>query len=127
MTRTLALVALLLPFSASAALAQNAAAVHAACGTFLKPAFSKPTKDAPKGLSIDCGCVSGYLVGRFGPADAQVIIRLFAAASGESQAGLVAVSKEIGPERIKAVLGRVGQFQELGRQMNEVCPETKIP
>jgi hypothetical protein len=40
---------------------------------------------------------------------------------------LEAVSKEIGPDRIKAVLGRVGKFQELGRQMNDVCPETKNP
>ena len=125
--RSLALAAMLLPIAGPAAMAQSAAAVHAACGTYLKPAFSKPSKDAPKGVTVDCGCVVGYLVGRYGAADAQVIVRLFAAAGGGSEKEMEAVGKEIGPERIKAVIGKVGKFQELGRQMNEVCPETKNP
>jgi hypothetical protein len=119
--------ALLLPLGGPAALAQSAAPVHAACGTYLAPAFAKPSAQAPKGVTVDCGCVVGYLVGRYGAADAQVIVRLFAAAGGGSEKELQEVSQEIGPDRIKAVLGRVGKFQELGRQMNEVCPETKNP
>jgi hypothetical protein len=122
-----AFAALLLPHAGPAALAQSAAPVHAACGTYLAPAFAKPSKQAPKGVTVDCGCVVGYLVGRFGTDDAGIIVRLFAAAGGGSEKDLEAVSKEIGPDRIKAVLGRVGKFQELGRQMNDVCPETKNP
>jgi hypothetical protein len=122
-----AFAALLVPLAAPAAMAQSAAGVHAACGTYLAPAFAKPSAQAPKGVTIDCGCVVGYLVGRFGPGDAQIIVRLFAAAGSGSEKELEAVSKEIGPDQIKSVLGRVGKFQELGRQMNDVCPETKNP
>jgi hypothetical protein len=132
MTRSPVLTAAMLfalagPAAISAAMAQTPAAVHAACGTYLKPAFSKPSKEAPQGVTVDCGCIAGYLVGRYGAADAQVIVRLFAAAGGGSERDLEAVGKEIGPERIKAVLGKVGKFQELGRQINEVCPETRNP
>jgi hypothetical protein len=112
--------------AASPASAQTAGAVQAACDAYLTPASSKPSKNAPKGVKVDCGCISGYLVGRFGAADAQVIVRLFAAAGGGAEQELKAVAQEIGPDRIKAVVGRVGKFKELGREMNGVCPETKV-
>jgi hypothetical protein len=31
------------------------------------------------------------------------------------------MSKEIGRDRIGAVLGKVGKFQDLGRQLDQVC------
>jgi hypothetical protein len=129
--RLIALAALLVPLAAqtatSTARAQTAAAVQATCDRHLTPASSKPSKNAPKGVKVDCGCIAGYLVGRFGAGDAEIIVRLFAAAGGGSEQELQAVAKEIGPERIKAVIGKVGKFKGLGREMNGVCPETKIP
>ena len=112
---------------AAPAMAQESpGAVHAACGTYLVPAFSKPSKAAPKGVKIDCGCVSGYLVGRFGAPDAEVIVRFFATAAGQSEKDMEALLKEVGSDRMRGIVAKVGKFQDLGRQMNEVCPETKI-
>jgi hypothetical protein len=124
---TIAVAAVLVPFAAPTAVAQTAAAVHAACRTHMIPASAKPSKNAPKGVTLDCGCIVGYLVGRYGATDAEVIVRLFAAAVGGAgpENDLQAVSREIGPDRIKAVVGKVGKFRELGREMNQVCPETK--
>jgi hypothetical protein len=127
--RLIAVAALLVPLAAqtatSTARAQTAAAVQATCDRHLTPASSKPSKNAPKGVKVDCGCIAGYLVGRFGAGDAEVIVRLFAAGAAGSDQELEAVTKAIGLDRIRAVLGKVGKFQELGRQTNEVCPETK--
>jgi hypothetical protein len=110
----------------SSAMAQEApAAVHAACSQYLVPAYAKV--NAAKAVNIDCGCVTGLLVGRFGTEDAQVIIRLFAAGASKSAQELEAVSKEIGRDRIRAVLGKVGKFQGLGRQVDQVCLGLKKP
>jgi hypothetical protein len=104
----------------SPALAQHSpATVHAACGQYLVPAYAKV--NASKASNIDCGCVTGLLVGRFGPEDAQVIVRLFASGASKSKEEVEAMSKEIGRDRIGAVLGKVGKFQDLGRQLDQVC------
>lgn len=104
----------------SPAVAQQApAAVYAACGQYLAPAYSKAR--ASKGVNIDCGCVTGLLVGRFSTEDAQVIVRLFAAGVSQSDQEIEALSKEIGRDRIQAVLGKVGKFRELGRQVDRIC------
>lgn len=106
--------------SGSPALAQQTpAAVHAACGEYLVPAYAKV--NASRASNIDCGCVTGLLVGRFGSEDAQVIVRLFAAGASKSNQEIEAASKEIGRDRISAVLAKVGKFQDLGRQVDQVC------
>jgi hypothetical protein len=125
--RRIALAALLLPIGAAMAAAQTSAAVRTTCDRYLAPAFAKASKNAPQGFGVDCPCVSGFLIGRYGAGDAQVIVRLFAAAGSGSDQDMEAVSKELGLDRIRAVLARVGKFQELGREMNEVCPEIKKP
>jgi hypothetical protein len=109
------------------AMAQTAAAVRGACDTYLTPASAKPSKNAPRGVTVDCGCISDYLVGHYGAPDAQVIVRLFAAAGGGSEADLKAVVQEIGADRVKGVIGKVGTFKDLGRRMNQTCPEVKNP
>jgi hypothetical protein len=109
----------------TSAMAQAPAAVHAACSEYLVPAYAKV--NAAKAVNIDCGCVTGLLVGRFGTEDAQVIVRLFAAGASKSDQELQAVSKEIGSDRIRAVLGKVGKFQDLGRQVDQVCLGLKKP
>ncbi len=121
-----AFAALLLPLAGPPAMAQGAADVHAACSAYLAPAFSKPTKETANGVTVDCRCVAGYLVGRYGAADAQTIVRLLAAGGG-SEKEMEAVAKELGLDRVRAVMGRVGKFQDLGREMNEACPGTKTP
>ena len=80
----------------------------------------------PARIGVDCPCVSGFLIGRYGAADAQLIVRLFAAGSGSEQ-DMEAVSKELGLDRVRAVLARVGKFQALGRDMNDACPEIRKP
>lgn len=122
-----AFAALLLPLAGPSAMAQGAADVQAACSAYLAPAFLRPTKEKPKGVTVDCGCVAGYLVGRYGAADAQTIVRLLAAAGGGSEKEMEVVTKELGLDQVRAVMGRVGKFQDLGREMNEVCPETRLP
>jgi hypothetical protein len=110
---------------AGPALAQTSAGVHATCGKYLAPAFAKASQAEGKPYAADCSCVSGYLIGRYGAPDAEIIVRLFAAAGSGSEQEMEAVSKELGLERIRAVMGKVGKFQELGRLMNEACPEIK--
>lgn len=124
--RRIALVALLLPIGGTMAAAQTSAAVRATCDRYLAPAFAKASKKAPQGFGVDCPCVSGFLIGRYGTADAQLIVRLFAAGSGSEQ-HMEAVSKELGLDRIRAVLGKIGKLQLLGREMNDVCPEIRKP
>jgi hypothetical protein len=109
------------------AMAQTPTAVHGACGKYLAPAFAKASQAEGKPYAADCSCVAGYLIGRYGAPDAEIIVRLFAAAGSGSEQEMEAVSKELGLERIRAVMGKVGKFQELGRQMNEACPEIKKP
>jgi hypothetical protein len=125
--RRIAIAALLLPIGASMAAAQNAAAVRATCDRYLAPAFAKASKNAPHGFGVDCPCVSGFLIGRYGTVDAQVIVRLFAAAGGGSDQDMEAAGKDLGLDRIRAVLARVGKFQDLGREMNDACPELRKP
>jgi hypothetical protein len=128
--RRTALAGLILVLGAAAGgpvMAQTPAAVHATCAKVLAPAFAKASQNAPQGFGVDCPCVSGYLIGRYGAADAELIVRLFAAAGSGSEKEMEAVSKELGLDRIRAVMAKVGKFQELGRQMNEVCPEIRKP
>ncbi len=56
--------------------------VRASCDRYLAPAFAKASQQA---YVADCACVSGYLIGRFGVADAETIVRLFAAAGSGSE------------------------------------------
>jgi hypothetical protein len=104
--------------------AAQTSAVRITCDRYLAPGFAKAS---PQGYAADCACVSGYLIGRYGAADAAVIVRLFAAAGGGSEQEMQAVAQEIGADRIKAVIGRVGKFQDLGREMNDACPELRKP
>ncbi len=105
------------------ALAQTGT-VRASCDRHLAPAFAKASQ---QGYAADCACVAGYLIGRYGAADAEVIVRLFAAAGGGSEQEMADVGKEIGLDRIRAVMGKVGKFQDLGREMNDACPEIRKP
>ena len=122
----IALAGLLLVFGGPA-MAQAPSPVHTACEKYLTPAFARPTETARRGYAVDCSCVSGFLVGRYGTADAQVIVRVLAAASTGSDQVMDAMAKEIGIDRIRAVVARIGKFQDMGRDLNNTCPEARKP
>jgi hypothetical protein len=113
-----AAVALLAP-AVQAQPAQNATPVQVACQAYFAPAAEK------EGGTIDCACVGNFLTGRHGAADGEIIVRMFAAAGNQDRAGVDHIRALVGEERLKAVFGKVGSFQDLGRAMDQACPTKK--
>jgi hypothetical protein len=103
------------------AMAQSSPAVQASCERHMAPPYAK------QGASLDCSCVSRFLTDRYGAADAQVIVRFFGAGASGSEKEVEAAVKEIGGDRIRAILNMVGRFQDLGRDIDRACPDTKKP
>ena len=105
------------------AMAQSPSSVQAVCESKMAPAYAKATPNA----TLDCGCVARFLTGRYGASDATVAVRIFAAAAGGSEVDLKAAMAEIGPDRVRAVLNMAGNFQSLGRDIDQACPAGKKP
>ncbi len=40
---------------------------------------------------------------------------------------MTALGNELGLDRIQAVMGRVGKVEELGKAVNDACPESRTP
>jgi hypothetical protein len=104
-----------------AAAAQTApAGARAACDTHVVPAYAKA--GSTSGRTVDCPCMAGFLTGRYGPADAEIVMRIFAAAANESREQVQTVNDQFGAEQVRRVLTAVGKFQDLGREMDKACP-----
>ena len=111
-----------------AAIAQTPpTAARIACDKYAAPAFAKDKEYAKGNLAFDCACVSGFLIGRYGAAEAEIIVRIFAAAAVESAEQAQAVATEFGPEAMKKLIAKVGKFQDVGREMDKACPAIRKP
>jgi hypothetical protein len=111
--------AVLLASPVAAEPAQGVSPVQVACQAYFAPAAEK------EGSPIDCSCVANFLTGRHGAPDAEIIVRMFAAAGNQDRAGVDHIRALVGEERLKAVFGKVGSFQDLGRAMDQACPTKK--
>ncbi|MET0867044.1 MAG: hypothetical protein ABWY35_03010 [Pseudorhodoplanes sp.] len=103
------------------AMAQSSPAIQATCERHMAPPYAK------QGAVLDCGCVARFLTDRYGAADAAAIVRFFGAGASGSEKEIEAAIKEIGGDRIRAILNMVGRFQDLGRDIDQACPEVKKP
>jgi Cdc6-like AAA superfamily ATPase len=115
----------LLLFCANAA-AQSGGPARQACDTLLKPAYESAEEYKKQNLTADCTCVTGYLTGRYGAEDGEIIIRLFSAFSSESEEKVKATIQQIGQGKLQALLTKIGgKFQDVGREMDKACPAIK--
>ena len=117
----------LLLFCANAS-AQSGGSARQACDTLLKPAYESAEEYKKQNLTADCTCVTGYLTGRYGAEDGEVIIRLFSAFSSESEEKVKAEVLKLGQDKFRALLTKIGgRFQDVGRDMDKTCPPIKKP
>jgi hypothetical protein len=75
-----------------------------------------------KNRMVDCGCLTGFLIGRYGASDAEIIVRLLAASTAKSKEQLEAVRTQYGNQAIGALMKRVGAFAKMGRDADKACP-----
>ncbi len=107
--------------------AQAPAPVRALCDNQLKPAYEKLDDYSKANLTADCGCIVGYLTGRYGAEDAEAILRLFAAFTTESEERIKAAFLELGETKFRALTAKIGNFQSVGRELDQSCPPIKKP
>jgi hypothetical protein len=100
---------------------------RAACDRHMAPATLKSEQWAKKNRTVDCSCFTGFLIGRYGPRDAEIIIRMFAASAVKSKEEVKAVNAEYGAEAVGAVVKRVGNFAGMGRDIDKACPTLPRP
>jgi hypothetical protein len=98
------------------------AVARAACDRELAPASLKSEQAKKRNRMVDCSCLTGFLIGRYGGRDAEIIVRLLAVSMEKSKAQLEAVKVEYGAEAIGALMKRVGAFAAMGRDADKACP-----
>ena len=107
----------------TAATAQSPEALaRSACDRHMAPATLKSEEWAKKNRTVDCSCFAGFLIGRYGARDAEIIIRMFAASAVKSKEEVKAVNAAYGAKAVGAVVKRVGNFAKMGRDIDKACP-----
>lgn len=109
------------------AMAQNPSVARAACDSLLKPAYESAEDFKKQDLTADCACMSGFVTTRYGAEDGATILRLFSAFAGGSEEKVKSAIQELGPDKFRALLAKVGKFQDVGRDMDKACPPIKKP
>jgi hypothetical protein len=122
MRRSILLGLLLSTLLTAAAGAQSPEAARGVCDRELAPASLKSEQAKDKNRMVDCSCLTGFLVGRYGESDAELIVRLLAASTAESKERLEAIRTQYGNEAIGALMKRVGAFAKMGRDADKACP-----
>ena len=98
------------------------ALARSACDRHMAPATLKSEDWAKDNQTVDCSCFTGFLIGRYGARDAEIIIRMFAASAVKSKEEVKAINAEYGTEAVGAVVKRVGSFAKMGRDIDRACP-----
>ncbi len=106
----------------AAAGAQSPESARAVCDREFAPASLKSEQAKNKNRMVDCSCLTGFLIGRYGAGDAELIVRLLAASTAQSKEQLEAVRTKYGNETIGALMKRVGAFAKMGRDADNACP-----
>jgi hypothetical protein len=109
------------------AMAQSPSNARATCDKLLKPTYENVEDYKKQNLTADCGCMTTFVTSRYGAEDGEIILRLFSAFSGESEEKLKAMIQGLGENKFRALLAKVGKFQDVGRDMDKACPPVKKP
>ena len=115
----------MLPLLGASAFAQSSA--RQACDRLLKPAYENVDAYKKENLTMDCACMTSFMIGRYGNEDGEFLIRLFSVFATESEAKLKEVVDKVGRPRFEALLAKVGNFQTVGQAMDKACPPVRKP
>ena len=111
----------------AAAGAQSSESARGVCDREFAPASLKSEQAKNKNRMVDCSCLTGFLVGRYGASDTEIIVQLLAASTAESKERLEAIRTQYGNEAIGALMKRVGAFAKMGREADNACPMIAAP
>ena len=107
------------------AMAQNPSAAGATCDKLLKPAYENSGDYKKQNLTADCTCVTGFLSGRYGAEDGDTLVRLFSVFASESEEQVKAAIQKMGEAKFRALMAKIGKFENVGREMDKACPPIK--
>lgn len=116
-----------LPLLGTAAFAQAPASARATCDTRLKPAYENAKGYKENSLTADCACLAGFMTGRYGDEDGELLLRLFAVFANENEAEVKEAVQKLGETKFRALMAKIGKFQDVGREMDKNCPAVKKP